>query len=360
MKPIFWILSISMALLSCERKRIKTNPVKESITESVYASGIVKSRDEYQVYSPVNGLIQKILVAEGDIVKKETPLLQIISEAARLNIQNAQLASDNAGIVANRYKLNEIEATIRFLKNKVENDSLLLERQRLLWTKAIGSRNELEQRQLAYENDLASYYSALSRYYDLKKQLNFAEAQSKNNLQISKTLANDFTVKSQIAGRVYTITKKKGEMVTTQTPIAVIGGATAFLLELQVDEYDIGKIQPGQKVLLTMDSYRKQLFEGSITRIIPFMNNRTRSFTVEASFTSSPPSLYPNLTVEANIIIQTKENAITIPRDYLVNDLLVLLGTGKEKKVITGLKDYQKVEIISGLTNTDIIMKPAP
>jgi hypothetical protein len=47
-----------------------------------------------------------------------------------------------------------------------------------------------------------------------------------------------------------------------------------------------------------------------------------------------------------------------IPRNYLVDESFVLLASGEKRKVQTGLKDYQKVEIISGLTEKDAIQKP--
>lgn len=357
MKKNFLIIIIVTSLLSCSRKVEKTNPTSESITESVYASGIVKSKDQYQVFSPVNGLIQKIYVAEGDTVKKEQALIKVTSETARLNTENAQLAADYGTVSANKDKLNEIQANINFLKSKKQNDSLLWEKQRNLWQQGIGTRNELDQRELAFKNDAAAYNAAIFRYNDLQKQLSFTAAQSKNNLQISKAVAGDFTVKSQVNGRVYSIAKEPGEMVTTQTPVAVIGAGN-FMLELQVDEYDIKKIIPGLQVLVTMDSYKNKVYEAKVTRIIPFMNDRTRSFTVEAVFDTQPTALYPNLSVEANIVIQAKKNTITIPRDYLVDDSLVLMPGSKKKKVVTGLMDYQKVEIVSGLNTTDEIIKP--
>lgn len=89
------------------------------------------------------------------------------------------------------------------------------------------------------------------------------------------------------------------------------------------------------------------------------MNERSRSFTVEAGFVSKPPVLYPNLTMEANIVIQTKEHALVIPRNFLLNDTTVLVGKDEKRKVVTGLKDYQKAEIISGLSASDIIYRPA-
>ena len=236
--------------------------------------------------------------------------------------------------------------------------SILMERQRRLWDQQIGTRIELEQRELAYRNSIAAYEAAVSRYRDLQTQINLASEQSRNNLRMSKTVAGDFTIKSNMNGKVYSLFRNEGEMVNTQTPIAVIGGDGEFMLELQVDEYDIGKIVPGQKVLITMDSYKNEVFEAEVARILPLMNERTRSFTVEANFTKRPEALYPNLTTEANIILQTKEKAITIPRDYLINDSLVIMADGEKRKVVTGVMDFQKVEILSGLTTSDEIMKP--
>ena len=147
-------------------------------------------------------------------------------------------------------------------------------------------------------------------------------------------------------------------MVNPQTALAIIGDATHFLLELQIDEYDIVKIKLGQKALVSMDSYKGRIFEATISKIDPLMDTHSKSFLVAAEFVNQPPVLYPNLTVEANIILATKENALTIPRNYLIDDSLVLIEKDKKKTVATGLKDYQKVEIIKGLTANDFIYKP--
>ena len=351
-------LLIIFFFISCGEEQEKVNPVEENITESVYASGIVKSSDQYQVFSPVNGIIQRIFVTEGDSIKKGGSILQVKNEQAQLNIEGAQLGVESASVNANRDKLNELRANINFLKTKVQNDSILMERQRRLWDQQIGTRIELEQRELAYRNSIAAYDAAVSRYRDLQTQINLASEQSRNNLRLSKTVAGDFTINSNMNGKVYSLFRNEGEMVNTQTPIAVIGGDGEFMLELQVDEYDIGKIVPGQKVLITMDSYKNEVFEAEVTRILPLMNERTRSFTVEAIFTKRPDALYPNLTTEANIILQTKEKAVTIPRDYLINDSMVIMADGEKRKVVTGVMDFQKVEILSGLTTSDEIMKP--
>lgn len=357
---LYAIISVYTLLVSCKSEQEKTQPVVQDITESVYASGIVKSEDQYQVYSTVNGLIQQVLVTEGDIVKKNQPIINVINETSELNRQNAQLAAEYADVNVNRDKLNELRINIDLAKSKVQNDSALLERQRSLWAQQIGTRNDLEQRELAYQNSVTAYQAAILRYNDIEKQLNFAAKQARKNLEISTTLSGDYVIRSKTDGKVYSILKEKGEMVNPLSPVAVIGDADEFLLELQVDEYDIAKIRLGQQVLINMDSYKGQVFEGKITKIDPIMDERSRSFTVEAVYTAMPPVLYPNLTVEANIIIQTKKNALVIPRSYLTEDNYVMTGDKQKKKVITGLKDYQHVEIVSGLDKNDVILKPAP
>ncbi len=159
-------------------------------------------------------------------------------------------------------------------------------------------------------------------------------------------------------GKVYSINKEQNELVTTQQPIAVIGDAEVFLIELNIDEHDIVKIKTGQQVLIRMDSYKGEVFEGLISSIDPMMNERTRTFKAEATFVKKPATLYPNLTVEANIVISTKQNALTIPRNYLVNDSSVMLSNGDLQKVKTGLMDYNLVEVTDGITATTKIILP--
>ena len=60
--------------------------------------------------------------------------------------------------------------------------------------------------------------------------------------------------------KIYQLPMKKGEMVNTLNPVAIIGDNLAFLMELQVDEYDINRVKLGQKIALSMDSYKGQVF----------------------------------------------------------------------------------------------------
>ena len=352
------IIILSAFVLTCGPKRETIKPTEESISESVFASGVVKSNNQYEVFSVVSGRIEEIFESEGAFIKKGMPLLRLSNDASRLNLDNARLASTYADLKANTEQLEEARAEADLAKTKVVNDSLLMVRQQNLRSQNVGTQVELEQRQLAYKNSVTLWRAALIRYTELERQLKFKAAQSRKTLEISTSLANDFIVTSDRDGKVYKLYKKMGEMATPQMPLAVIGESDNFLVELQVDENDISEISLGLKVLFSMDSYPDQIFEGTIDKIYPMMDERTKSFPVDASFVKSPSTLYPNLTVEANIIIQTKKKAVTIPRQYLISDSLVMKADGKKYKVVTGLKDYVRVEIVKGLSVDDEIVKP--
>jgi RND family efflux transporter MFP subunit len=212
---------------------------------------------------------------------------------------------------------------------------------------------ELEQKELAYKSSKNGLSNAFIRYNDLKRQINFSAKQAQNNLALSSKSTSDFEIRSDIDGRVYSVLIEKGDLVGPQVPLAVLGSGDSFILEMQVDEYDIAKVNLNMRVLVTMDSYKGQVFEAKVTKINPLMNERSKTFKVEAEFTEAPKRIFPNTSFEANIVLESKKKVLTIPRTYLLKGDSVLLANGTKRKVKIGLRDFEFVEILSGLKPED-------
>jgi multidrug efflux pump subunit AcrA (membrane-fusion protein) len=157
---------------------------------------------------------------------------------------------------------------------------------------------------------------------------------------------------------VYNLTIEPGELATPQKAIAVIGSATDLYLDLEVDEKDIALIRPGQEVHVSLEIDDRKVYTARIMRIIPIMDERSRTFTVEARFDERPPVLYPNLTVEASIVLRKKTNAITIPASYIVDGSSVLISEDERKPVELGARDLERVEVLSGIDSTTVLYKP--
>ena len=347
-----------IAFYSCSKKQEKIKPEIKSITESVYASGIIKSKDQYQVYSSVNGIVEKVFVSEGDIVKKGDSLIAISNEIQSIQEENSKLTAKYSSNTLNLGKIHDAELQIELSESKMKIDSSLYFRLLRLWNQKIGSKNELDKSELIYKNSIIAYKSALIKLNDLKNQIQYVEMQSYNNARIANKNKNDFIIRSEVDGVVYSLNKKKGELVGLQNPIAIIGSSNDFILEMQIDEYDILKIKNGLKVLVSLDSYKGIVYEARVTKINPLMNERSKTFMVEAEFVNQPETLYPNITFEANVVLKKKDNALLIPRNYVLNDSFVLNSDGNKMPIKIGLKDYRNVEVIQGLSKDVELLMP--
>lgn len=116
-------------IFSCEQPPKPIRPILGAITESVYASGTVKSKGQYQAFAAVSGIIDSVYVSEGQLVSRGQTLLTISSDQQKLASERALLASEYASLPANLGRLQEMQRNVELAADKFNNDSLLLARQ---------------------------------------------------------------------------------------------------------------------------------------------------------------------------------------------------------------------------------------
>lgn len=354
------LLTILFLVQSCSDNGNGIRPKKGTVTESVYASGVIKADDQYTVFSTVNGILEKIRVIAGQSISEGQLLFELENEKAALNTENAllayQLSKENGKYIQDR--VAEMELKVQSSLDKLILDESLYKRNKRLRALEINSQVDFERSELAFKNSKINYETALRQLTQLREQLKNEERRNKINLKFNQKTQNDYHVKSAFSGQLFDVLVKEGTLVTTQTPLAIIGKSNAFVLELEVDENDMVRVALGKKVLVTMDSYKAEVFDAIVDKIYPIMDERSRTFKIEAHFVKPPEKLYPNLTAEANIVIRTKNNTITIPRTYLVDNEYVLVNKKERRKVKIGLSDYQKVEVLEGLKEDETIYEP--
>lgn len=355
------LLASILLLFSCSQKETdEIQPKNGTVTESVYASGVIKADNQYTVFPTVSGVLQKINVSVGQTITKGQSLFQIESEKAQLATENARLAyqmSQESGRFI-QDKIAEAELRVQSAKDKLALDESVYKRSKNVKEYNAISEVDFEKVELAYKNSKLAYATALKQLSQLKTQLNNEQSRSNINLKMNQKSQSDFTVKSAFSGELFDVLVKEGTLISPQTPLAIIGKKDNYLLELDVDENDMVRVTVGQKILVTMDSYKGQVFEATVDKIYPIMDVRSRTFKIEAHFVKTPAKLYPNLTAEANIIINVRKNVLTIPRNYLVDDEYVLVNEDEKRKIKVGLSDYQNVEVLEGLKANETIYLP--
>lgn len=354
-KYVFIGFFLVLTSASCGGNQESIEPQRKDIVESVYASATIIARNQYSVMAPVSGVLLSNTVREGDTVVPGQVIARIENINPALNAANAQLAVDLAQ--KNKSVLLEIQAQLNTAIQQFKLDSVNYVRQRELWSKNIGTKTQVEARMLAFEASKNNVAAIKVRYRQTKNQLETSLAQAQNNFVITAKTSGDFNISSNIHGRVYALNYKPGELVNFQKPVAILGDARLFLLELTVDEVDIGRVSLGQRVVVSMDAYKNEIFEANVTKIYPNLDARSQSFIVEAEFIKSPARLYPGMSAEASIVIREKKNALVIPVNYLTQSGKVLTENG-EIAVKTGMKSIEMVEIISGIDEKTKLIRP--
>lgn len=358
MKAAF-IIPVFLIFFSCSKSVEKITPQRTKLVESVYSSVVIQPDSLYKAYTTVIGIVDQNLVEEGDRVEAGAPILQLINIAPELSKENAKLSFQQArsNYSGTSALLKSLEKEIESARLNLRNDSINYLRQKRLWKQNIGSRADYENRKLAYELSSNKLQVLKEEYERTRNELSIQVRQALNNYKSSEFTSGEFTVTSKINGVVYALYKETGEIVNTVEPLALIGSAKEFVIELLVDEMDIVKVEAGQKTFVTLEAYGSRVFEAKIKKIYPAKDESTQTFKIEAEFLEEPPKLYPGLVGEANIMVAEKEDALIIPKEYLLDDNRVLTEDGPVE-IVTGIQDMEHIEIISGIDEKETVYKP--
>lgn len=349
-----------VVLSGCGSENTPVRPAVKPLLEAVYASGFVRAKNEYDVFSEGEGYVVERRVNDGDPVKKGD-VLYILSAAqpsARYAMaqQNLEQARRNAG--ANSAVLAELRAALASARTKMQFDSTNFQRFQNLWDQRATSRIEYDRMKLAYQNSRNEYTLWQSRYHKASDDLQTAYANAQQQVLIASDDSGRTSVRSLIDGRVFTMRKEAGELVRRGEAVAVVGNNHEFYLELSVDELDIRKLKTGQRVLFTVDAFGAKTFTGVVSKIYPLVDTRQQSLRVDAVLAESLPEAFSGLAVEANIVVREKIDALVIPKSFLRGDSLWIKTDGGAAKVavVKGIETMDEVEILSGVDSTTVLV----
>ncbi len=355
----FFFVGLVLLLFSCSEERESTFPRNTDVVESVYSSVVLEPQGSYKVVSSVPGFIDRFAVIEGGTVEMNGTICFLKNDPAVISEQNASLGYDliRQNLQGEANMLEEMRLELQSLKSKMKTDSVNAQRYRSLYDKQAVSKSDMERFQLIYEQTQVAFNSLQNRYKRTKSDLSNQLSQAGNNRKLGGLRTADYTIRSAISGKVFQLLKEPGEYVNMQEPIAVVGNGTDFQLKMLVDEIDIGRIRIGQKVLVRLEAYRGNVYEAKLSYISPKMDEKTQTFEVHGKFVKAPQKMYMGLTGEGNIIVDEKKAALVIPRSYLQAGNMVETDKGLVK-VITGMSNWDDIEIVSGITKETRIYKP--
>lgn len=363
MRNIIPILICSFLFLQCSKKDERIQPEYRSVTEAVYATGILMPADEYKVYAQQDGVITAFYVNEGDTIINGQLLciLENDIQNARLQSSSEALAVAESNVSSNSSVLREMQNSIENAKTRFNDDSVTFVRYSRLLKENAVSNSEYDKAALKFRVSKKEYEISRQRYEQTRERLKVELENARTQKTIAEKDNKNVTLISAINGMVYELYKEKGELVKKNDAVALLGSYKQLYAKLFIDEIDIGKISLGQEVAVSIDSYNGKVFKAKVVKIYPMLNRQDQTVRIDAEFTEMPPIGMAALTVEGNIIIRSTKNALTIPRTFLKGRDSLLMESGSEIKSIkvkVGAQNYDYVEILSGIDKSTVIVKP--
>ncbi len=351
------VLAFGIALLPSCNINPTVKPERKEIIEAVYASGFVVSKNEYKLFALGDGYITQQFKKAGEAVKQDEAVYLVQSEAQQAKYGAAytayQFALENTK--ENSAALRELENIISNAQLKFQNDSLSFSRSKNMFEQGVINRNEFDKAQLAFNVSKNDLQNACERYRKTKDQLNVEAKNAQSVLQAAATDAGNYTLKSIINGMVYETYKEVGEIVRRNDVVALLGAQDEKILQLSVDQQDIDKIKTGQEVIVKIDVTGDKIYKARVTKIYPAMNQNEQSFRVDAEFEKGYEISFIRTSVEANIVIAKKENALVIPRKALSAENKVKVKGGNEIQLELGIGNLAETEVLKGLNGNEEI-----
>jgi len=310
------------------------SPTKMTIIKKTVATGKVIPRREIEVKSQVSGVVEKLYVVAGQVVKKGAILARISLRPNMLNVSSA-------------------EAQVATARINLRNQAADLERYKaLLATKVISE----------------SQYNQYVTNYDLQKQ---AVAAAEDTVLLLKTgAAKDSTnvsnlIPATIDGTVLDVPNKEGAFILESstfqsgTSVATLADMNDMIFEGLVDESEVGKLRQGMELILNVGALEGKPFKANLEFIAPkgITDQGTIKFTIRAAVTLDKELfLRSNYSANADIVLDKHENVLAINEGDLIiegKSNFVEVQTSPQKfekrEIKTGLSDGINIEVVSGL-----------
>ena len=154
-----------------------------------------------------------------------------------------------------------------------------------------------------------------------------------------------------------------GQNVTPATPVCEVAVVAPVKIVVRVTERDFPRVHIGMKARFTCDPYPGETFNGRVTKMSNAMDEASRSADVEIEAANPGNKLTPGMFANVNIIIRSKPEALSIPRDSLaatgeMNYVFVVdaSGVARKKNVKIGIIREADAEVLSGLSAGDKVV----
>ena len=334
--------------------RVESRP----LVQDVVATGRIITPSRISVASEVTGVVIKRLVDRGDEVRPGEVLLELRSDQARAQRDQAQAALQQL-IRQSRPQAHETLVSAESMLKLARSEEA---RARAQIVQGAVSQQTLEQAQQALAAAQAQERSARASW-DADRPGGAAEMQLRAALAAANAVQARGFIRAEVAGQVLTRNVEVGDTITPGQILFTLARAGSTQVSLPVDEQNLEHLALGQGAQCLTDAFPNRAFGAALTFIAPAVD--TTSGTIELRLTvAKPPSwLRQDMTTSCDITTGRRAAALVVPNDVLRNHqgnsaqvLVLRAGRAQRQDVTLGLQGLVASEVTKGLHAGDVVI----
>jgi HlyD family secretion protein len=377
----FAILAGVVVLAAFVSHRDDAVPVRTAVVEQgtirslVSTNGRIEPINNFEAHAPTSMSVRRVLVKEGDTVKRGELLVvlddaEARAQAARAQTQLKAAQADLSGAERGGTQEEVLSLDAQLVKAAADQDAARRNLDALKKLQQQGAASAGEVR--AAEDALATADAQLTflRQKQTKRyspaELAHVEAQQAD-AQASYEAAEDVLAKSNVRapfdGIVYSLPVKQGGFVTAGDLLLQVADLRKVLVRAFVDEPDVARLTARDPIEITWDAVPGRVWQATVTDVPSTVKlHGTRNVGETTSIVDNKDlRLLPNINVSVTIVAAEHDNVLVVPREAVRIDdskLYVLLVSGHELKrrdVETSLTNLTQVEITHGLSAKDVV-----
>ena len=381
-----WIASALVILLFVLYSYLHQTPLKVRavkvtrgpIRSLVSTNGKVEPVQNFEAHAPIATTVKRLLVKEGDQVRKGQLLLElddadIRSQAARAQ---AQMKAAQANLVATQNSGTQEEVITlktQLIKAQASRDAAQrnLDAYRRLQQQGAASPGEVRQAEQTLASAEADLHLLEQKQKDRYSPPEVARtesqvAEAKAAFENSEDALSKSSVRAPFDGTVYSLPVKQGAFVQTGDLLLQEANLSRVLVRAFVDEPDIGRLQIGQKVEATWDAVPGRTWTGTVSGVPSTVKPRGNRNVGETTclIDNQDHRLLPNINLGVTIVAAEHNNVLTLQRDAMHIDdspyvFKIVNDHIKRQNIQFSLQNLTRVEITSGLSEGDEVALPA-
>ena len=262
---------------------------RRNIVVAAAAAGPIQPILTVSVKSQASGAVTEMHVQTGDDVRPGQLLALIDPRLPKSALDQAQASVDQA------------QASFDYAKAQLSREDTLYKVQAV-------TQQEYQSTKVAYEQARAALINAQANLSDAKIAY--------DQTRVTATLAGTIILKEVDIG---TVISSPTHDVTGGTEMFQMANLDTVQVQAMVDETDVGKVQAGQPVTITVDAYPSRPFQGNVLKVEPkaTVSQNVTQFPVDINILNPGHLLKPGMNTEVEIHVGQRDSVLAIPTSAL-------------------------------------------